>query len=127
HGAFSSDGRLLYCALNPRESQGALAVVDAQSGKQLGLWHGFNGDALAIALSPDGGTLASGGEDRHIHLWDAHTQAELARWQAHDTRITSLTFSPDGDTLVSGSEDGSIKLWDLPSIRRELAAIGLDW
>lgn len=67
------------------------------------------------------------GEAGVVHLWDVAAGHELVFWQAHDTGLTALTFSPDGHTLVSGSADGTLKLWDLPGIRKELAAVGLDW
>jgi len=90
-------------------------------------WAGHDGTVRAVAVSPDGRTLASGGEDRMICLWELPTARPLARWEAHDTNVTALAFRPDGQTLVSGADDGMLKLWDIPMIRRELAAMGLDW
>ena len=80
-----------------------------------------------MAFSPDGRTLATGGEDRMIRLWEVSTVRLLAEWEAHDGNVSALAFRPDAPTLVSGSTDGTLKLWDLVSIRSELAALGLDW
>jgi WD40 repeat protein len=71
--------------------------------------------------------VASGGEDRMIHLWDVASGRELVRWPAHDGALTALRFSKDGNTLYSGSRDGALKLWNLPVIRQGLAELGLDW
>jgi hypothetical protein len=38
-----------------------------------------------------------------------------------------LPFHPDHILLVSGSATDTLMLWDLPYIRKELAALGLDW
>jgi WD40 repeat protein/tRNA A-37 threonylcarbamoyl transferase component Bud32 len=120
---FSPDCRQLFCAAEG----GAVAVVDVAEGKRTAWWPGHQRDALSVAVSPDGRTVASGGEDRTVRLWDAATGRELAHWQAHDAKVTALAFSPDGSRLVSGGGDGTCKFWDLPSIRKGLAELGLDW
>jgi WD40 repeat protein len=120
---FSDEGRLLYYST----SEGHIVVVGVSSGTIQASWKGHEGGAWGLTLSPDGRTLASGGEDRMIRLWETATGRELARWEAHDSGVTALAFSPDGKTLASGGGDGTLKLWDLPFIRKELAAIGLGW
>jgi WD40 repeat protein len=71
--------------------------------------------------------VATGGADHTIRVWEIPTARELARWEAHDSAVTALAISPDGATLASGSIQGALKLWNLPAIRRQLAAMGLDW
>ncbi len=67
----------------------------------------------SVAFSPDGQTLASGGEDQMVKLWEVNTGQYLKTLQGHGNCVRSIVFSPDGQTIASGSEDGTIKLWDV--------------
>ena len=66
----------------------------------------------SVAFSPDGKTLASGGGDNVIHLWDVETGKRKMTLVGHTNGVFSLAFSPDGETLASGSVDSDIRLWD---------------
>ena len=95
------------------------------------------GKVWAVALSPDGQTLASGGDFAGIHLWDlntispVHGTIELKSTLAASTaRVEGLTFSPDGQTLAvaTGKSDGeAIHLWDLRTeqLKETLTAVGV--
>ena len=84
---------------------------------------------LAIAFSPDGELIASGGPAGVIHLFRLDGSLAADPIVAHKTRnsglsghgsgVTALAFSPDGDRLTSGGADGTIRLW-----RRDGSAIG---
>jgi WD40 repeat protein len=89
-------------------------------------WKGHEGTVLALAVSPDSPVLATGGEDRMIRLWEIPSGRPLAQWEGYEGGVTAPAFRVDGQGLISGASDGLLKLWDLASIRRELAALGLD-
>ena len=74
---------------------------------------GHEGRVWSIAFSSDGQTLASGGEDCTIRLWDVATGICQCMWQAHSRWVRSVAYSPDGQTLASSSYDQTIKLWDV--------------
>lgn len=67
----------------------------------------------AIALSPNGETLASGGNDSAIKLWHLYTGKWQATLQGHTAAVLSLAFHPQSTILVSGSDDATLKIWSL--------------
>jgi WD40 repeat protein len=64
----------------------------------------------AIAFSPDGKTLATGGLDRTVKLWDTTGGTCTATLRGKDIP-RNLAFSPDGKTLATSGID--LWLWDL--------------
>ena len=66
----------------------------------------------AVALSPCGLRLATGGDDFTVILWDAQDGKAEQVMHGHTRRITSVSFSVDGALLASGSLDGCIRVWD---------------
>jgi hypothetical protein len=67
---------------------------------------------LATAFSPDSKTLATGGKDKVIRLWDVRTGRELRRLEGHRDWVSSVSFSGDGKYLASASRDWTVRLWE---------------
>jgi WD40 repeat protein len=85
-----------------------------------GFMNGHSDDVYAIAYSPDGKLLATGGGDSSIFLWDVATRQRVGLTLAeHSGSIFSLVFSPDGATLASAGSDGQILLWDVATGERK--------
>lgn len=68
---------------------------------------------LAVAISSDGETIASGLADGNIKLWNKNTGKELRNLTGHSGTIDSLAISADGQILASGSRDKTVKIWKI--------------
>jgi len=70
---------------------------------------------LALAVSPDGATLASAHGDNSVRIRAAQNGNVQKVLTAHSDAVTSLAFSADGTILASAGRDETAKLWDISS------------
>lgn len=111
--ALTPDGsRIAAVAINQdSKDMGVVEVWDAASGARV-----FTLEAaglLAVANSPNGELIATGGNDRTVRLWDAANGQLLQTLPGHSDYITDLAFTPDGSTLASAGNEGVVILWGL--------------
>ncbi|MHC5596230.1 MAG: protein kinase domain-containing protein, partial [Nostoc sp.] len=78
----------------------------------------------ALAISPDGYTLASASDDKSIKLWDLNTQKVIASLSGHSQAVKSVSFSPNGQILATASDDKSIKLWQVETLEQICTLLG---
>lgn len=105
---FSPDGQTLFATSG---SGSMLQSWNVKTGKRIG---SFEAKSLinAVAISPDGNTLATGIRDNAIKLWNIQTGKLIHTLTGHQGQVRTVAFSPDGKLVASGSQDGTVKLWN---------------
>ncbi len=117
---FSADGRLLAGG----GGDGAITLLDFQSGRSLAVLHGHEDAVTQLAFSPRGRVLASASKDKTVRLWDADSAIQPRSYLRHGTKVQAIRFLADsarfitvGQDKVRGSdreESGTvIKLWEI--------------
>ena len=79
------------------------------------------GPVLAMALSPDGRTLVTGGHDGTLKFWDMATGTLRLAFKAHGGTVRHLEYSHDGRLLLTGSSDRRPKIFDAATGQEKLA------
>ena len=87
---------------------------------KIGIWAGDTGASVsepylahsgtvnALSWSPDGGTLASGGGDGAVCLWETNTGRYLRGFKGDPVlEYTGIAWSPDGKMLALGTRTAS--------------------
>jgi WD40 repeat protein len=72
----------------------------------------------AVTYAPDGKTIATGGADGVIRLWDAaagESRGELTT--PAKPLFNTMAFSPDGTHLLAGGNDNIARIWDMSARR----------
>ncbi len=109
--AFAPDGKAVAAG------EGAnVHVFNVATGEELFQFKAHPDGVLALAYAPDGKTLATGGDDDHVVLWDAASGKEQARMELHAKGASVLAFGEHaeyGRYLAAGGGAGELTVWRL--------------
>src|SRR5262249_2230181 len=91
----------------------SLRVWDVASGRQGTRFETTKNGIASFALAPGGRTLATGGYDGTISLWEAASGKDRFRFKAVPAgAVVVLPCSPGGSLLAGAGQDQKIRLWD---------------
>jgi WD40 repeat protein len=78
---------------------------------------GHTGSVPSAAFTADGTTVAIGGDDGTVVLWDVADRTAPRRLgtplTGHTGVVSAVAFTADGTTLATGGNDDTVVLWDV--------------
>lgn len=106
--ALSSDHRILFQAT----AGGALLAWHARPSQVSPLGQiARAGNAVALATSPDGKWLVSGGDDSQATVWDLATGEIVETLPGNFGTMYAIQFSADSGLLATANMTGTVKIW----------------
>jgi eukaryotic-like serine/threonine-protein kinase len=88
-----------------RVLRGTTEFAETRQGREPEIVH-------SLAISPDGGRLASTNRSGTVLVWDAATGGLLHTLRGHEGRTLGVAFHPEGRRLASAGWDGAVRSWD---------------
>ncbi len=74
----------------------------------------------ALAASPDGHTLAVGGSDGGVMLWDLHDKVPVTSLTGHPANVRALMFVEGPSRLIVADLDGLLTRWNVNTSKVEV-------
>eukprot|EP00301_Raphidiophrys_heterophryoidea_P021958 c6227_g1_i1.p1 GENE.c6227_g1_i1~~c6227_g1_i1.p1 ORF type:complete len:913 (+),score=249.92 c6227_g1_i1:32-2740(+) len=92
---------------------GQLVVWEWQSESYVLKQQGHSTDMMCLSYSADGQTVATGGRDAKVKLWNAVTGLCYVTFSDHSQAVTSVQMAHNKQALFSASLDGTVRAYDL--------------
>jgi cytochrome c len=74
---------------------------------------GHQAPVVALAVAPDGASIASASRDHTARLWPLHGTSGSRVLEGHMQGVNGVAFSLDGASLVTAGYDATIRIWPL--------------
>ncbi|MGX8907851.1 hypothetical protein ACR820_21975 [Streptomyces netropsis] len=118
HWAISGDGTVLATAEEESDEQYVVRLWDTSTGRPRAGTTGRVMHANAVlALSHNGGVLATASVDDKLQLWTARDGRLRGHFApGHIGGVSSAAFTRNGRFLATGGDDGTVRIWDVPRI-----------
>ncbi len=102
------------------------ALIASQIRLLMAAPQGHTGSVMAVAYTPDGTEILTGGVDGKVRIWNPRTASllgflggEPGTW--HGGFVWSIAFHPSGSLVATAGADGNLRLWPYP------APAGSEW
>ncbi|XP_037552519.1 PWP2 small subunit processome component [Nematolebias whitei] len=96
---------------------GQLLVWEWQSESYVFKQQGHFNNMAALAYSPDGQYIVTGGDDGKVKVWNTNSSLCFVTFTEHTSSITNVAFTSSGFVIVSASLDGTVRAFDLHRYR----------
>ena len=83
---------------------------------------GHKAPVVALAVSPDGATLASASWDHTARLWPL-AGGEPRVLDGHKDNVNGVAFTPDGKSVVTAGYDATLRIWPLAGGAPEIVTL----
>lgn len=80
----------------------------------------------AVAISPDGKTALTGGDDRTARLWDLQSGELIYNW-VHGNNVNLVAFDPQGEFALTAADNNHTHLWNLSSGQKHVTLRSSAW
>ncbi|GAB1295284.1 Periodic tryptophan protein 2 homolog [Apodemus speciosus] len=123
HSLSISDQRVASVAINSSgdwiafgcSGMGQLLVWEWQSESYVLKQQGHFNSMVALAYSPDGQYIVTGGDDGKVKVWNTLSGFCFVTLTEHSSGVTGVTFTTTGHVIVTSSLDGTVRAFDLHS------------
>jgi WD40 repeat protein len=113
-----------------------LKTLEKRRFNPLRVWQEHRDIVWAVAFSPDGSYLASGGggqeingnwtegDDFSIRIWNMKDGSLHKKLDGHKNAVATIAWFADSSRLVSASSDNTAKIWDVQSGQETATLLG---